>query len=166
MTTTTVIDFIQSSLAPFEFQPTLDGQVYAARVKWNLFGKRYYLELTGLDGVIIVNEALIGSPVGFRIEELAWDFGRVTVTTTVPHKYRPGDTLELTISGCAPDAYNGVLEVLITGADTFTYPLSSNPGNASALGRIDYNINLVGGFFVDSALVFREPSQQFEIINP
>ena len=54
--------FLPSATQPFEFQPTLDGLQYTAFVKWNVFGRRYYLELYQLDGVRVLTTALIGSP--------------------------------------------------------------------------------------------------------
>ena len=58
----TVIPFLPSATQPFEFQPTLDGIQYTAFVKWNVFGRRYYLELYQLDGARVLTTALIGSP--------------------------------------------------------------------------------------------------------
>lgn len=86
----TVIPFAPSRLAPFQFSPTLDGEVYSAVVTWNLFGRRYYLNLYALDGTLVTCRAMVGSP-------------------------------------------------------------------------LDHDIDLVGGYFTTSRLVFRQPTQVFEV---
>lgn len=58
---TTVIQFQPSALTAFQFQPTLDGDIYAAIVTWNLYGQRYYVNLSALDGTLIFAIPLIGS---------------------------------------------------------------------------------------------------------
>ena len=87
---TTYIDFVQSNLTPFQFQPTLDGTTYVCTVTWNIFGQRFYLLCQTVAGDVIFNQALVGSPLG-------------------------------------------------------------------------YDINLAGGYFTTSTLVFRQSTQQFEI---
>lgn len=59
---------------------------------------------------------------------LAWSGGTVTATTTSPHGITTGQSLKATIAGCTPSGYNGTYTVTATGANTFTYPLVSNPG--------------------------------------
>ena len=70
---TTVIDFAPSGSAPFQFQATLDGQVYTVIVTWGLFGKRYYIEILTLQGVSIVYKAMVGSPPDYDIS-LTWGY--------------------------------------------------------------------------------------------
>lgn len=160
---TTVVDFAPSASAPFQFNPTLDGQIYSARVTWGLFSQRYFLELSALDGTLVFNQALEGSPVGIVLQELSWSLGRITASTSGPHGYRVGTTLKLTISGVSPDGYNGTRECLVSSPTDFSYPEPVYPGSPMVLGRVDYNLNLAGGYFTESTLVFREPSRQFEI---
>lgn len=160
---TTLFPFQPTLQAPFQFQPVLDGQNYNATVTWNLFGKRFYLNLFALDGTLVTSVPMVGSPTGFAIESMSWANGTVTVETVDPHSYKIGTVARLTISGCAPDAYNGVFDVIVTGPDEFTYQVAANPGSATALGRVDYNINLVAGFFKRSTLVYREVAVQFEV---
>ena len=57
----TITPFVQPVAAPFQFQPTLDGTAYTATVTWNLWGQRYYLTITDLQGNVILCIALIGS---------------------------------------------------------------------------------------------------------
>ena len=58
----------------------------------------------------------------------------VNATTTTPHGYETGVTLEMVIAGVAPVGYNGAYAATITGPSTFTYPLMSNPGSVTTEG--------------------------------
>lgn len=64
---TTFVDFKPSLQGPFQFQPTLDGAVYNVIVTWNIFGRRYYVNLYDLSGSLIVSIPLIGSPPDYDI---------------------------------------------------------------------------------------------------
>lgn len=160
----TTIPFTPSQTAPFTFQPVLDGNTYNAAVTWNLFGQRYYLNIYDLSGNLIVSEGLAGSPDGAAIESLTWSNGIVTGVCAAPHGLTLG-TVTAAVSGAAPSAYNGTFPLYVIDPVTFSYPLASNPGTPTAMGTAIYNVNLVGGYFTTSSLVFRESLQQFEI-NP
>ncbi len=54
--------FTPSGAAPFEFQPTLDGLQYTVVVTWNVFGRRYYVNVYQLDGTLVLATACVGSP--------------------------------------------------------------------------------------------------------
>lgn len=161
---TTRFDFQPSLAAPFAFQPTLDGQVYNATVTWSLFGRRYYLNITALDGTRVVTEALVGSTTGIALESISWANGKASASAPSPHGYKTGNVIELTISGAVPDAYNGRVPCLITGPRTFSYALAADPGMATVFGTASYDVDLAGGYF-ESSIVFRQAAQQFEI-NP
>jgi hypothetical protein len=114
--------------------------------------------------------AIAGSPTGTAIASLTWAAGTAFATTSVPHGYRIASAVNLAVSGCIPDGYNGFFKTLITGPRSFSYPLGINPGTATILGAASYNnINLVGGVkkpdgtFFSSSLIFRVPANQFEI---
>ena len=64
------------------------------------------------------------------ISSLTWSASPniVTATTTAPHGFTNGDTVNLTIAGAVPAGYNGSFICTVTGTSTFTYPLASNPG--------------------------------------
>ena len=158
----TIFPFLPSNTAPFQFQPTLDGDVYTVVVTWNLFGRRYYANVYQLDGTLVVSLPVIGSAGGVGISSIVWGGGKVTVTTAVPHGYRVTSTVAVTISGCAPDAFNGRYDCAITGPTTFFYLLANDPGTFTLLGVASYDISLTAGYF-DSTLVFREAAQQFEV---
>ena len=64
---TTYIDFTQSTVQNFQFQATLDGEVYVVDVFWLLFGQRWYITITDLSGNIIVTRAMVGSPIDYDI---------------------------------------------------------------------------------------------------
>jgi hypothetical protein len=157
-----LVPFVPSSQAPFQFQCTLDGNIYTCTITWSLFGRRYYLNIFDLNQNLVLTEALIGSPDGIAIQGLFWDQGVVTLSTLTTHGFRVGSTTELTISGSAPDAYNAVFQMLATGPQTLSFPLPNDPGVATSLGSVSYNIDLVGIHF-DSTFVFRGTSQNFEI---
>ena len=166
---TTFFPFAPSAAAQFTFQPVLDGASYNASVPWLLFGARYYLNLSASDGTQIWYGAIVSSAAGIQLESLSWANGIVTATTSAPHGYRTATTVSLTIAGCSPDAYNGLVEALITGPSSFSYLLASNPGTATVLGTVSYDVNLIGGVpdengnYFTSILVFRDESQTFEV---
>jgi hypothetical protein len=73
-----------------------------------------------------------------------------TLTTSSPHLRYTGETV--TVSGATPAAYNGTFVITVTGANTFTYTMLSNPGgNATVAGSyavtasfLTSSTNLVG----------------------
>lgn len=160
---TTFYDFAPSSSGPFRFSPTLDGVPYNVVVTWNVFGQRYYINVYTTGGDLVASLPIIGSPSGVALSELTWASGTALAMTGAPHGYKIGASIYLTVSGAAPDAFNGVVEALITGPNTFSYPLAGDPGNATVLGAVSYDINLVGGYFSESTMIFRDGSNQFEV---
>ena len=67
---------------------------------------------------------------------LAWASGTVTGTTATPHGWTNGDQIKVTIAGAAPSGFNGVFLATVTGANTYTYPLASNPGAETSPGTV------------------------------
>lgn len=66
-----LVDFVPvaSVSAPiFQFQPTFDGAIYTVTVTWNVFGQRFYIEITSLSGTLLLATPLIGSPLGYDID--------------------------------------------------------------------------------------------------
>jgi len=148
---------------PFQFQPTLDGNVYTAITTWNAAAQRWYLNLYALDGTLVVAIPVIGSPAALPLQSLNWAFGTVTATIENPHNIPLGAQAKLTVAGCAPAAFNGTFIVSATGPTSFSYKVPANPGQASRLGIAAFNVNLVAGYFTTSLLVFRESANQFEV---
>lgn len=64
---TTYVPFLPSTIANFQFQPTLDGKQYTAIITWNLFGARYYLNLYDLQGNLVIAIPMVGSPDNYDI---------------------------------------------------------------------------------------------------
>ena len=130
-----------------------DGQVQLASQTWteiNNTGTTYtknsngnWTNVAGKRAYIVMNVTTGGTPasVGLRglttgtsstaISSISWSGGVATVTTSAPHGRTVGDILKLTIAGATPAAYNGTFKSTITGASTFTFPLTSNPGAGS-----------------------------------
>jgi hypothetical protein len=158
----TFIDFVPSQIQAPQYNVTLDDNTYTMIVTWSLFAQRYYITLVSLSGAVILTEALVGSPIGIEITGIAWANGKVVVTTDSPHGLSIGSAVNLTITGAAPDALNGVVQALVIDRITFSYPLAADPGAASVLGSVEKNINLVGGFF-ESTLIYRAANAQFEV---
>lgn len=60
--------------------------------------------------------------------------GVAMITTTTAHGLTVGDQLEITLAGFTPSSYNGTFLATITGASTFTYPVTGSPSSASIEG--------------------------------
>lgn len=159
---TQVFPFVPNVQAPFTFQPTMDGQGYAVSVTWNVFGQRWYVNMNQLTGPLVFSLPLIGSPDGTSIESISWAFGVVTVVAADPHRYTIGQTIPITIYGASPAGYNGTFDALIVDEVTFTFQLATDPGAATAFGQQIYDIDIAGGYFETSKLVYRESSKTFE----
>lgn len=65
---------------------------------------------------------------------LAWAGSVVTVTTAADHGFTNSAKLWITIAGVTPAAYNGTYLCTVTGSDTFTYALVSDPGSETVPG--------------------------------
>jgi hypothetical protein len=156
----------QPTGVPFQFQPTLDGNVYAATVKWNAFGQRWYIALQTINGTPVFNQALVGSQPAVQIQSLDWENGSVTMVCAFPHTFKVGDTNIISVRECLPDGYNGSFLAYALDQRTLVYPLAQPPGPATKIGLTTYDINLAGGYFKQSTLVFRQGTQQFEVFSP
>lgn len=53
-----------------------------------------------------------------------------TLTTASPHNRYTSETV--TVSGATPAAYNGTFAITVTGPNTFTYVMASDPGGSAA----------------------------------
>lgn len=62
-----IFTFAPSVTAPFQFQPTLDGQPYTCIVLWNVFGQRYYVSCYTLAGALVFSLPMVGSPLDYDI---------------------------------------------------------------------------------------------------
>lgn len=165
----TIFPYVPQPNTAYRFDPTLDGQQYSAVVPWGLFGRRLYLSLYDQNNTRIFTRALIGSTDAIVVQEASWLGGTVTLTFLDAnmdihrHGYDPLTTLDLTVSGFTPDAYNGRFLAFVPNRNTISYQLASDPGNPTHLGTVSYDVNLAAGYFTTSTMVFRESSQQFEV---
>lgn len=159
----TYVTYNQPPNSRFIFGVTLDGQAYVAEVIWGLFGRRTYLNLKDGGGALIFSRPMLGSPLGVAIQSASWHLGVVTVLTALPHGFAITDTVNVAISGCLPEELNGRKQILVTTATEFTFPLGADPGAISQFGKVDYNIDIAGGYFSNSTLVYRPQSNQFEV---
>lgn len=80
----TLTQFVPAVNQNFSWQPTLDGAQYTAVVSWSLFGKRWILNIYTLQGVLVVQKPLRGSPVDYDVNLIQ---GYFTESTLV---YRTG----------------------------------------------------------------------------
>jgi hypothetical protein len=87
---TTYVDFNPSSSAVFQFQATLDNANYNITVPWNYYGQRYYVTVTTLQGVLIVNIPLIGSPPDYSINILGGYFTTTLVYRVADNRFEIG----------------------------------------------------------------------------
>lgn len=159
---TTITPFVPSTIAPFSFQPTLDGQVYTVTALWSLFGQRYFLNCSDLTGNLVFYLPLIGSSPALQVQDASWFPNTVTLTTVSPHGYQIGVPINVNVSGMVPTAFNGNYQALAINATQMTYEIDSNPGSLVQQGTVSYDINLAAGYF-DSTLVYRTQNMQFEI---
>lgn len=70
------------------------------------------------------------------ITSAQWAAGVVTMQSSVnlPDQYAPGNTANFSVTGFVPTAYNYSGQVQIVDAQTFTFPLSSDPGSVTTMG--------------------------------
>ena len=54
-----------------------------------------------------------------------------TLTTSIAHGLLTGN--KVTISGATPSAYNGTYQITVTGNNTFTYTMATNPGGSASV---------------------------------
>jgi hypothetical protein len=152
---TTYIGFLPQTTAPFQFQPTLDGQPYQASVTWNTYGQRWYLNIYALSGPLVVSEALVGST----------DIVPATLTTTAGSYMA---TVSSPIGLMQSQAVNSVnvadgTTIAILAGNIVRLSQQATVTGADPNATFSCDINLVWAFFETSTLVFRTSSQQFEI---
>lgn len=70
------------------------------------------------------------------ITSMTWATGVVTVTANaaLPANFVTGEVFPVTIAGVTPSGYNGSYNATVTGASTFTFALTTNPGSVTVQG--------------------------------
>jgi hypothetical protein len=155
----TIVQFTPSSIQAFAFQATLGGAQYTVTILWNVFGQRYYIQVTDLSGNLIIFRAMTSSGPTI-ISQLSWSNGVATVTTSLPHNVPVGWAVNINI-GQSNTGFDGDYQGLSTGPNTITYPLAVNPlQSATITGNLNFLVNLIEGY-IDDTLVFFAASQQF-----
>ena len=164
----TLVDFQPSTTAPFSFGLTLNGASYVATITWNIFGQRYYLNLTDPNGVLILCRPLTASGPQLAAA-LNWANETAAVMTSANHSIPIGSLAAVRIYGTGT-AFDGMAQVLSTGPQSLSYPLASNPNQPGAVsGTISFDLNLVDGAVLSDGvtpvggwLLFHYESLQFE----
>lgn len=156
---TTIIPFTPSIDAPFQFQLTLDGQPYTAIITWNVFGQRYYVNIYAADGTRVLTQARIDSMNHVQIGALTTVLGsRYAVVDSGTDLTSVGNGTVLLSSSVnvgttisAVEGLNLLLDqpAIVTGTDT--------------AAQLSNDINMVGGYFLTSSLVYRAAATQFEV---
>ena len=137
----------------------------------------YALMVYNLGGDNLVNYA---PDIYATITGITWSTGTATATTAAPHGFATGDNV--LIYGNAPLGYNSQpgpaqtslgTPIVVTGASTFTYSVSANPGTFAQGGtasetffatlRAKYNI---GGFVAGVISASNDESTGESILNP
>jgi hypothetical protein len=149
--------------APFQFSPTLDGNVFNVVVPFLGTGQRFFVNVYTLGGVLVAAVPVVASPVGLVIQGAEWSNNVVQITTTTQHFLAIGTTVILTVTGCTPDALNGKWACLVTSDYTVEYSLAADPGAITNVGALSQNINILAGYFSTSTMIFREGMNYFEV---
>lgn len=76
--------------------------------------------------------SILASPLSLTL--LTWASGTVTATAPAAIGVTTGQSFLTTISGVTPTGYNGTYVATVTGADTFTFALTTNPGAETVSG--------------------------------
>ncbi|MGH8321579.1 MAG: hypothetical protein ACRESI_06465 [Gammaproteobacteria bacterium] len=146
------------------FNPVLDSATYTASIVWNIFSNRWFLNLTDQTGTLIIFCALASSNNQKQIASLVWADGVVTVYTQNYHFYPLGTIRSLRINGVTPAGYNGIYDCTVTGSNTFTFPLTTDPGTGTIFGTYGEVLDLTQGLFNASVLLYYAQGAYFETI--
>jgi hypothetical protein len=98
-------------------------------------------------------------PAPLTISSITWSSGTALVTAgaTIPGR-TAGDVFTTTIAGVTPAGYNGLVRATVTGANTLTYALLSNPGAQTVAGT--YTVPGVGELVAQMNTFYAQGSQQ------
>lgn len=136
------------------FNPVLGGNTYTAVVTWNLFGQRWYLNLTDSNGDLVISTAVVSSQDPQAISSMSWSGNVVTIQTTSPHWIPLGQQARVYFSGNVPSAYNGLVTATATGPSTLTFALDDDPGLVTVLGNFGSVVDLSADEVPGSMLLF------------
>jgi hypothetical protein len=173
---TTVTPFLPSNLFTPKFGATFDGADYNVSITWNISAQRYYVNIYGLDGIWVVTVPLIQTPPARAVASLLYDNLRrvVTVQLSDPSTWPvplskaglltpPGTIVDYTLENFDPAVLNATWRSLHIDPITFSFRLEDDPGGINIIGSVSRYLNMVGGIFQTSTLIYRNGA--FEI-NP
>lgn len=100
--------------------------------------------------------AILKAPIA--VSTLTWAGSVVTVGLAAAHGIPVGNVVRGQMIGQVPGAYAGTFDVTSTGANSFTYPLVSNPGVESTLGT--FQLEAVAELQAMGDSFFAQGSQQ------
>ncbi|CAB3741080.1 hypothetical protein LMG22037_06450 [Paraburkholderia phenoliruptrix] len=100
-------------------------------------------------GTLSAVQALLATPLA--LTGMVWSSGTVTATTAATIGLATGQTFTTIIAGATPAAYNGTYSATVTGANTFTFALATNPGTETVPGTY---LPSNAGFISNSATTF------------
>jgi len=152
---TTFVGFVPTTIQPFSFQPTLDGQVYLAVVRWGLWGQRWYVFLYANSGPRVFTLPLIES-VDPVTRTLTTTRGLYTAQVNSAAGLLPA----MAVAGANLAAGTAIAAVRGTTV-RLSQPAALTGVDQSAVCNLDFN--LLAGYGFSSTLVYRLSSQQFEI---
>lgn len=113
--TKTYVEFIESDVAPFQFQALLDGIQYNIIITWNIFGQRYYVNVYTVQGALIVARPMIGSPLGYDISILQGMFASTLIYRTSLKQFEISDVAAVNPS-LANAAFEASIDALLDAA--------------------------------------------------
>jgi hypothetical protein len=93
------------------------------------------------------------------VTSIAQTGGLATVTTAAPHGIPAGDSVEVTISGASPAAYNGTFLATYVSPTTFTYAVPSGT-SSPATGTIKWTLEDVAELLAMGTTFFGQGSGQ------
>lgn len=154
------IDFVPSTITAFNFQPTWDNTIYNVTVTWNVFGQRYYVNVTDTSGNLILCRGMSETGPGF-VSSFTWLNGIATVTTATPHNVPLGAVANIYVSGTG-DTFDGSWQALATGAYTMTYAVDEPANVLPENGTLSFPLNLIEGYLPGGWLLYHADTGQIE----
>jgi hypothetical protein len=165
---TTIIPFLPSNLVVPTFVATLDGDTYKVAVSWNIAAQRYYIDVYDSDDAWVVTVPLVATPPARKIESITYDpfRGVVTAQFVPPSQWPvpllpsglvtdPGTVVDYTLENFNPTVFNGLFRSIHINQLSFSFELVPNPGDVQVYGTVSRYMNLIGGLFTTSTLIYR-----------
>ena len=152
---TQYVDFQPTVNTLFQFPAVFDGGQYQVIVPWGLFGQRYYLSCNAADGSNVFYKGLVGSP---SRQGTPFTTNALNSIATVDNPTGIGIGTVVVSNNVPP----GTIVTFIAGT-VLALSQAAIATGTDAAALFSNDINLLGGYFVTSTLVFRAATAQFEI---